>query len=445
VPVLDTSSPQLPRHLIQEILSGNCVAFVGAGFSIEAKFPDWYDLLDSIRERGNIREDLSESLREVIDENRPASKGGGDKQNSGDLDRCAQILEDEMGPERLAEIVADVLRTPEYLPEAMEERLRLLRGIPFRAILTTNFDLLIPGPPAAHDDAKPVMHNVLRGEPLKLSDYLRQSQWAPVLQLHGSIGQRYCKDPGLAFTRLGYRRLLHGDASYTKFLSTVMATKTVLYLGFSFSDEYINELRSSTVMMLGECKQIAYAITVNKTPSEIDFFYKHEGVHMLNFMAPPWRGFDDILLAIHDRTNPVLRWARSLINKKILWGCNDLKNLNRVIQDRVRELGGSVQIDSWTEASYGSSIVEWAVNRMRNEAYDLFVTPYSSATQALSAMHRMVPPENYTPVIVYSVNHEDADARKKKCLQHGARQYITKVETLLSEMFAVLGSAEETK
>merc|ERR1719361_2214361 len=74
----------------------------------------------------------------------------------------------------------------------------------------------------------------------------------PIIQLHGTVvgDESYKADPGLAFTRLGYRKLLHGSESYSKFLSSVMASTTILYMGFSFSDEYINEMRSSTMMML---------------------------------------------------------------------------------------------------------------------------------------------------------------------------------------------------
>merc|ERR1712086_802178 len=71
--------------------------------------------------------------------------------------------------------------------------------------------------------------------------------------------------PGLAFTRLGYRKLLHENESYQRILGAVMATKTVLYIGFSFSDEYINEMRSATMSMLQMAKAEGDGMSGSKT------------------------------------------------------------------------------------------------------------------------------------------------------------------------------------
>lgn len=46
------------------------------------------------------------------------------------------------------------------------------------------------------------------------------------------------------FTTQSYRRLLHATPAYRAFLRTLFATRNVLFLGFSFTDAYINELRS---------------------------------------------------------------------------------------------------------------------------------------------------------------------------------------------------------
>merc|ERR1712032_62420 len=111
----------------------------------------------------------------------------------------------------------------------------------------------------------------------------------PIIQLHGTVAGtaedplKYIDDPGLAFTRMGYRRLLHGNAAYQSFLKSLMSTKTILYIGFSFSDEYLNEMRSSILMMLKSTgaiaedmtvdQPIAYAIMSNQTQSKVDFYH----------------------------------------------------------------------------------------------------------------------------------------------------------------------------
>ena len=95
----------VPDHLIDEILRGNCVrmrarrmctllyawtkvAFVGAGFSAAAKLPGWAKLLRGCVERAKdkLPDDLFKFLLGKIQE------GSGEA-----FDFVAQLLEDELG------------------------------------------------------------------------------------------------------------------------------------------------------------------------------------------------------------------------------------------------------------------------------------------------------------------------------------------------------------
>ena len=42
---------EIPAHLLKEIEAGNCVAFVGSGFSVPAGFPTWHDLILGVTNR----------------------------------------------------------------------------------------------------------------------------------------------------------------------------------------------------------------------------------------------------------------------------------------------------------------------------------------------------------------------------------------------------------
>ena len=66
-----------------------------------------------------------------------------------------------------------------------------------------------------------------------------------VIQIHGSTS-----DPqSIVLTREGYRSLLHLNPAYSNFLKTVMAGSTLLYMGFSFTDGYFNEIRSELMTL----------------------------------------------------------------------------------------------------------------------------------------------------------------------------------------------------
>ena len=46
-------------------------------------------------------------------------------------------------------------------------------------------------------------------------------------------------------TSLRYRRLVHENPEYNTFLSALMASKTILYIGFSFTDGSVPPLATS--------------------------------------------------------------------------------------------------------------------------------------------------------------------------------------------------------
>jgi hypothetical protein len=106
------------------------------------------------------------------------------------------------------------------------------------------------------------------------------------------------------------------------FLRAVLAQRTILYLGFSFADAYLNELRSEALALLGGgSPPVAYAV-LNDVPDETcNHFRKNEGIHVLKYEAPNHNhaDFDRILKSIHDSTNPAVRFGRLLDGIRILW------------------------------------------------------------------------------------------------------------------------------
>jgi hypothetical protein len=241
--------------------------------------------------------------------------------------QIAQEVEDWYGPAAFAEKVAAATRIDpnKELNSEMKLRLSYLSRIPFRAIITTNYNNLLDGDSEiptfdskgarlrsnstypmregnlnpdhnfeeilrpkvrgggrdnggvryGSDDllqqieernqdarqaevlSKPVMtvryagFTFLTESP---SDCCLRDGWAllrhiPILKVHGCV-----TDPSsIVLSQSGYKKLLHETASYKTFLTSLMATSTILYLGFSFGDEYLNEFRSEVLSMLRPC------------------------------------------------------------------------------------------------------------------------------------------------------------------------------------------------
>jgi hypothetical protein len=96
-----------------------------------------------------------------------------------------------------------------------------------------------------------------------LNRYVMQ---CPVLKIHGCVHHpesivlsrnayvthHYYYDCALVLviTVLRYKRLKHETPGYKMFLTTAMATSTMLYIGFSFTDDYLNDFRAEVLSML---------------------------------------------------------------------------------------------------------------------------------------------------------------------------------------------------
>eukprot|EP01013_Petalomonas_cantuscygni_P043466 TRINITY_DN822_c0_g1_i1.p1 TRINITY_DN822_c0_g1~~TRINITY_DN822_c0_g1_i1.p1 ORF type:complete len:2963 (-),score=696.06 TRINITY_DN822_c0_g1_i1:234-9122(-) len=105
----------------------------------------------------------------------------------------------------------------------------------------------------------------------------------PVVQIHGTASQDGSFADSIVFTREGYRKLLHERKLYAEFLRSVMASRTILYVGFSFTDDYLNELRSDVMTMKDFEDPLGYAIINDRPLVHVQYFREHEGVEMLTW------------------------------------------------------------------------------------------------------------------------------------------------------------------
>lgn len=114
------------------------------------------------------------------------------------------------------------------------------------------------------------------------SRWLERRFWkrsSRVLKLHGDLR----RGTGVTLSRRGYRTRLYSEPGYLHVLRSVLLTKTVLFLGFSFSDEYLNELRSEVLAYLapeGKTPRYAYALLEDVPPAMLTHFRDHEARHV---------------------------------------------------------------------------------------------------------------------------------------------------------------------
>src|SRR5258708_35064129 len=128
----------IPDELVEAVRTKRCILFVGSGLSAQVRrsngvsLPTWAQFLVELLDWAIARKIRfwgdPEDIRSMI--------------NNGDLLAAAQELQERVGTSALGEFLAYVFRDRQVVPGVPQ---RILPNIPFRAILTTNYDSRIDG------------------------------------------------------------------------------------------------------------------------------------------------------------------------------------------------------------------------------------------------------------------------------------------------------------
>lgn len=398
-----------PAQLVSAILNGRCVAFVGAGFSAMVT-PTWTKLLERIAQKLNVPF------------TRP-SKG-----NALLHEAVGQQLRDRAG-KHWERLVYEVLeehrrRAGAASKKALTRRCERLLSIPFKAILTTNFDLSLG---STCDELGPSVYSeVLREERPRWwkapSSPGQEERRTPLIKLHGEANGHSMKLP-LVFGRVDYRHRIYKDRNYASFVRSVFAEYTILFLGVSFTDAYLNELRSEVLQLVHRPRSKipwGYAIVNQPLPMFRTFLQDVEGINVL----PTKRHgqFDRWLKAIADRTSVAGRLKQLLPNRRIVWvdphhAQNNEEGLRLLGEAaKVKALGSYKKLK---ESAHGSA--------------DVILTNFGHEEGlAFSLLERIRTWRSRPPVIVFS---SPAPRRlliknRRECLRRGAWEYTTQWDEL---------------
>jgi hypothetical protein len=213
--------PEIPPKLVERILDGDCVLFAGGGVAAPAGFPTWEQDLANVMVRlvsTSENDDQSKNFLTSLQSARPSE--------------AIDVLAER--PERsplLAHITGVYGQGPRDLPEVCG----LLASIPFRGVLTTNWDDTMVETFRGREGAI-----VLPRDWEQFTDLLRLDKFF-VLRFHGAA-----KDPeSIVLTASEYQRTLEENAPYRKFLTSLYTSKTIFFLGSSLDsiEQFVSGLR----------------------------------------------------------------------------------------------------------------------------------------------------------------------------------------------------------
>lgn len=463
---MEVPEPRVPMHdgqnsvdvaqvseLVDVIRTGRAVAFVGAGFARNFA-PGWSELLSNLNEEV-CETQTGEQVTSLLSGNT----------SSRQFEAAAQLLRDaydEAGTDFDQALTQAFVRLDETDSDSaspdrdrLKRRLELLDGIPFRAILTTNFDGYLPGGLAPGPSA---YAKVLRGDAqwwdAAVADLPTSTANRPVVELHGRVGAgEDGAGASVVFTRQQYLQRVHGEPGYQEFLKALLMTSTVVFLGFSFSDAYINGLRNDVQSMFGHepgQPPLAWAVMDSVDDQLATYLREHERIGVVQLGDNVATDFDAVLEQVHEGTNPARRVRDILAGKHVVWidpvrenneygrlvieGEHDVEGGARITQiepedhlsDWMEEFSEAGDPPGDPESGVDLVITHWGQGRSSTEQ--------ARAIEVLKAIRQeqVVPA---APVIVFAAGgHKWVRDNRRLALQHGATAFETEWSGLFREI-----------
>jgi CheY-like chemotaxis protein len=429
----------IPQSLIDEIKSGNCIAFVGAGFSAPA-LPTWDDLIRTLKEHENVSAETREAVTNLLDTQSNYSSELFDKE------AAAQLLEDELST-ALPNALKEALKPSSTEGHTrVRDRKRLLEQIPFQAILTTNFDDYLQSTSAGSNKYAEVLNPIQRR-------WVDSVIWeapgggslVPIVKLHGQLSDGELEND-VVLSRSGYRKLLFERPDYANFLKAVLVTRTVLFIGFSFSDSYLNLLRSEVLNLIqgdGSSGPKAYAIMNDLTDEACLYLLKHEGIHPIRYSTdefdgdPDHSGFDDLLTDLSEATNPKSSISEILAGKRILW-LDPAPDNNTYAMELIHGIDGDqviTTVDGPEEAidalTDGHIVFDLVITHWGHDQY--LDSSGESSANAQALMRAMRRDDIEVPVVVFASGF-GSEVNRPKALALGAFEYVSAFEDLFASI-----------
>ncbi|MGQ9335727.1 SIR2 family protein [Bacillus paralicheniformis] len=225
----------IPKSLIENAKNNNLVFFIGAGFSRDFGFPDWKGLVKLM-------------LEKIIDEN-PKYKPFLDLLESGTMG-VLDILEYIKSEKR---IIRDTIYKEfkyDMSKEHLLEKHRKLFSIS-KKIITTNYDQLLEKAAKEQLDKVVYTNTHLIGQIHNLDEF--------ILKIHGD--HELAND--CILLREDYEKLYDQDNAALTKMKSIIASKSILFIGFSLSDPYVSHVFEYVNNLYGGYHEKSFILSVN--------------------------------------------------------------------------------------------------------------------------------------------------------------------------------------
>ena len=239
----------IPQPLLDDIVAGKCLPFIGAGFSSNAHLPNglqmptWPELTEILAKDAKVSPDCDGPF-------------------------VASAYEKKFGHVQLIEAIRKALHADHA--ESGEAHKAFVE-LPFDTIYTTNFDLLL-------EDSYSLVRKPFRslvgelqmpfhGGPLTTS----------IVKMHGDLRH----EEYIIVTQEDYDSYLTDYPVIATHLSAMLITRTALFIGYSLSDPDFNNIREIIRSRLGKFERMAYIIQFDVSPDDVEKMLA-ENLHVIS-------------------------------------------------------------------------------------------------------------------------------------------------------------------
>jgi SIR2-like protein len=249
-----------PPILHNLVASGECIAYVGAGFSMPSGMPDWHGLLSRIVDYVKQTEHTSGPHKTALQDARNLIR-------QGDLMMAASLLRTLISKSELNTVVERQFnlsvfhKSSALARNVINGRLNGLLSCNFAGIITTNYDTLLE-----YGIAKSTLQTFKQCsvDDEQLGDILCRSQFNQrfLVKLHGSI-----TGGGFVLSTEEYGRVYFSNPRTRYFLIAAMLRHHLVFVGCSLEDELIRIRRELCESFSGNIP-LAYALQSRTSRNE---------------------------------------------------------------------------------------------------------------------------------------------------------------------------------
>jgi HEAT repeat protein len=228
---------EIPVQLKESLKKNECALFAGAGLS--EGLPTWRELVE------------------------PLAKELGVSTNT-DFRITALFYENEYGRDQLEKYIVSKLQIDVPLPKTHE----ILPDLPFKAIITTNYDHLLEKAFQGKNVAK-----IVEGTK---APHINTDQ-IPLIKMHGDLD-----DPSsIIITEKDYEEYPEKHRALITYLKGILITCNFLFVGFSLDDPNFNNIYTQIRSLFGESTRKSYAIFKKPSVFEVKR-WKIKGIEVIS-------------------------------------------------------------------------------------------------------------------------------------------------------------------